>query len=155
MADWISVLLLIVCGVILIILELIFIPGTTVLGILGLLALIGGVILSFTAFGSTIGGIVLIGSIVFSLLALIYSLRAGTWQRFALKTSIDSKVNEDEKIDLKVGMKGKSISDLRPIGTAEFMDKLYEVQTNGNYLEAGLNIEITNLADNKIIVKPI
>ena len=97
----------------------------------------------------------MVGSLVFSLLALVYSLRAGTWQRFALKTSIDSKVNEDEKSDLEVGMKGKSISDLRPIGTAEFMDKLYEVQTNGNYLEAGLNIEIINLADNKIIVKPI
>ena len=155
MADWISVLLLIICGVILIILELIFIPGTTVLGILGFLSLIGGVVLSFTAFGSATGGIVLIGSVVFSVLALIYSLRAGTWQRFALKTSIDSKVNEGERIDLKVGMKGKSISDLRPIGTAEFMDKLYEVQTNGNYLEAGLNVEIINLADNKIIVKPI
>ena len=155
MADWISVLLLIVCGVVLVILELIFVPGTTILGILGLVSLVGGVVYSFTAFGSATGSAVLIGTIVFSLLALIYSLRAGTWQRFALKSSIDSKVNEDEKAELKVGMKGKSISDLRPIGTAEFMDKLYEVQTTGNYLEAGLNVEITQLSDNKIVVKPI
>ena len=39
---------------------------------------------------------------------------------------------KDEKSDLRVGMQGKLISDLRPIGTAEFLDKLYEVQTNGN-----------------------
>jgi membrane-bound ClpP family serine protease len=155
MADWISVLLLIVCGVVLIIIELVFVPGTTVLGILGLVALVGGVLISFSAFGSTTGGLVLLGTVVFSILALVYSLRAGTWQRFALKSSIDSKVNENEMIDLKVGMEGKSISDLRPIGTGEFMDHLYEVQTNGNYLEAGTKIEIISLSDNKIIVKPI
>ena len=155
MADWISVVLLVVCGVILIIIELIFVPGTTILGILGLLALVGGVIISFDSFGSTTGGLVLVGSVVFSIMALVYSLRAGTWQRFALKTSIDSKVNEDEKADLQVGMKGKSVSDLRPMGTAEFIERLFEVQTNGNYLEAGTEIEIINLADNKIIVKSI
>ena len=155
MADWISVLLLILCGVVLIIVELIFVPGTTVLGVLGLLSLFGGVYFSFVSFGSSTGGWVLGGTIAFSLLALVYSLRAGTWQRFALKSSIDSKVNEDEKSDLQLGMHGKLISDLRPIGTAEFMDKLYEVQTNGNYLEAGLQVEIISLAENKIIVKPI
>jgi membrane-bound ClpP family serine protease len=52
-------------------------------------------------------------------------------------------------------MEGKSVSDLRPIGTAEFLDKLYEVQTNGTYLEAGTRVAITNLVDNKIIVKSI
>lgn len=155
MADWISVLLLILCGVILVILELIFVPGTTILGILGLVALVGGVYISFISFGSGTGLWVLIGSIAFSILALVYSLRAGTWKRFALESKIESRVNEDEKTSLTVGMQGKLISDLRPIGTAEFLDHLYEVQTNGHYLEAGTKVEIINLADNKIIVKPI
>lgn len=155
MADWISVLLLILCGVILILIELIFVPGTTVLGILGLVSMVGGVVLSFTSFGRLTGFWVLTGTIAFSILALVYSLRAGTWQRFALKSKIESRVNEDEKSDLQVGMQGKLISDLRPIGTAEFVDKLYEVQTNGNYLEAGGTVEIINLSDNKIVVKPI
>jgi membrane-bound ClpP family serine protease len=131
------------------------VPGTTVLGILGIVALVGGIYISFGAFGSTTGLWVLTGSIAFSILALVYSLRAGTWQKFALKSSMDSKVNENEKLDLRIGMQGKSISDLRPMGTAEFLDKLFEVQTNGNYLEAGSKVEIINLSDNKIIVKPI
>lgn len=155
MADWISVLLLILCGVILVILELIFVPGTTILGTLGLLALVGGVYISFISFGSGTGLWVLTGTIVFSILALVYSLRAGTWKRFALESKMESRVNENEKISLTVGMKGKLTSDLRPIGTAEFLDTLYEVQTNGHYLEAGTKVEIINLADNKIIVKPI
>ena len=155
MADWISVLLLIFCGVVLIIIELIFVPGTTVLGILGVVSMVGGVVIAFTNFGGATGFWVLTGTILFSILALVYSLRAGTWQRFALKSKIESRVNEDEKLDLQIGMQGKLISDLRPMGTAEFLDKLYEVQTNGNYLEAGGMVEIINLADNKIVVKPI
>jgi membrane-bound ClpP family serine protease len=155
MADWISVLLLILCGVVLIIIELIFVPGTTVLGILGVVSMVGGVVIAFTNFGRATGFWVLTGTILFSILALVYSLRAGTWQRFALKSKIESRVNEDEKLDLQIGMQGKLISDLRPMGTAEFLDKLYEVQTNGNYLEAGGMVEIINLADNKIVVKPI
>jgi len=155
MGDWISIILLIVCGIAFIIIELIFIPGITVLGIFGLVALVGGVALSFTNFGPEIGYWILAGALVFSISALVFSLRAGTWQRFALKSSIDSKVNEHEKSELRVGMEGKSISDLRPMGTAEFLDKLYEVQTNGNYLEAGTMVEIANLDDNKIIVKSI
>ena len=147
--------MLILCGIVLVIIELIFVPGTTVLGILGLVALIGGVIISYSAFGSGTGVWVLIGTMIFSILALVYSLRAGTWQRFALKSSIDSKVNENEKIDLQIGMRGKLISDLRPMGTAEFSDKFYEVQSNGNYLESGTKVEIISLADNKIIVNPI
>ncbi len=155
MADWISIILLILCGIAFIIIELIFVPGVTVLGILGLVALIGGVAMSFTSFGRQTGYLILAGTLVFSILALVYSLRAGTWQKFALKSSIDSRVNENEKSELRVGMEGKSISDLRPMGTAEFLDKLYEVQTNGNYLEAGNTVEIANLSDNKIIVKSI
>ena len=155
MADWISVILLIICGIALIIIELIFVPGTTVLGILGLLALVGGVFISFTIFGRETGIWILVGTSVFSISALVYSLRAGTWQKFALKSTMNSKVNENEKSELRVGMEGKSISDLRPMGTAEFLDKLFEVQTNGNYLEAGTTIEIVNLSDYKIIVKSI
>ena len=155
MTDWISIVLLIVCGIAFIIIELIFVPGTTVLGILGVVALVGGVFMSFTKFGREIGVWVLVGTLVFTITALVYSLRAGTWQKFALKSTMTSKVNENEKSDLRVGMEGKSISDLRPMGTAEFFDKLYEVQTNGNYLEAGIELEIINLSDNKITVKSI
>ncbi len=155
MADWISVLLLILCGVVLIIIELVFVPGTTVLGILGLVSMVGGVVIAFTNYGKVTGFWILAGTVAFSVLALVYSLRAGTWQRFALKSKIEGRVNEDEKLDLKVGMQGKLISDLRPMGTAEFQDKLYEVQTNGNYLESGGDVEIINLSENKIVVKPI
>lgn len=155
MADWLSVTLLIGCGIILIIIEIVFVPGTTILGILGFLMLIGGVYVSYASFGAGVGSGVLIGTIVVSLTALVYSLRSGVWTRFSLKSQIDSKVNEHEKDSLTVGLQGVAISDLRPVGSAEFLDRLYEVQTNGNYLEAGARIEIIKISDNKIIVEPL
>lgn len=155
MTDWLSVILLVACGIILLILELIFVPGTTILGILGFFMLIGGVYVSFENFGAPVGFGVLLGTAVVSVTALIYSLRSGAWQRFSLKSKIDSKVNEHEQDDLQIGMRGMTISDLRPVGTAEFLDHLYEVQTNGNYLDAGTAIEIIKMLDHKIIVQPI
>ncbi len=155
MADWLSVTLLIGCGIVLIIIEIVFVPGTTILGILGILMLFGGVYFSYVNFGSSVGTGVLIGTLLVSLTALVYSLRAGVWSKFSLKSQIDSKVNEHEKDDLAVGLQGTAISDLRPVGTAEFSDQLFEVQTNGNYLEAGTNIAIVKISDNKIIVEPL
>ncbi len=155
MGDWLSVVLLVGCGIILIILELIFVPGTTILGVLGFLMLLGGVVVSFASFGATTGWIVLVGTAIVGLISVIYSLKSGVWQRFSLKSQIDSRVNEHEKDHLQIGMRGKAVSDLRPVGTAEFEDKLYEVQTNGNYLDSGKAIEIIKLSDNKIIVQPI
>jgi len=155
MADWLSVTLLIVIGIILLILEIVFVPGTTVLGVLGFLLLGGGVYYSFVNFGQSVGYSVLGGTLLVSALAIGYSLKAGVWRRFSLKSSIDSKVNEHEQDTLSPGLHGKAISDLRPIGSAEFDDKLYEVQTTGNYLEAGTAVQIIKMADNKIIVEPI
>ncbi len=155
MTDWLSVLLLIVCGIILLVIELVFVPGTTVLGIVGFVMLIGGVYISFAKFGQVTGGWVLAGTALISILAVVYSLRSGTWKKLVLRSSMDSKVNENEKLALQVGLKGVAISDLRPIGTAEFLEKTYEVQTQGNYLVAGTPITISALSNNKIIVEPI
>ena len=155
MADWLSVSLLILVGIILLILEIVFVPGTTVLGIFGFLMLAGGVYYSFINFGSSVGYGVMGGTLVVSAIAIGYSLKSGVWRRFSLKSTIDSKVNEHEKDPLAEGLEGTTISDLRPIGTAEFDDRLYEVQTTGNYLEAGTSVRIAKLSDNKIIVEPI
>ena len=155
MADWLSVILLIVGAVILIIIELIFIPGTTVFGILGFLMLLAGIYVSFAKFGQETGLWVLAGTTVFTISALVYSLRSGTWKRFALKEAIDSKVNQGETEELQVGLRGVALSDLRPIGSVEFQNKVYEAQTEGLYLESGSKVEVYKISDNKIIVKPI
>ena len=155
MVEWLAVILLIFFGLGFIIAEIIFVPGTTLLGLFGLIFTIIGIIISYISFGAGIGTIVLIVALVFGVGALVYSLKSGVWEKFALKGSINSKVNEGEKEDLQVGEEGITVSSLRPMGKGEFKDKIYEVTTLGNYLTADTKIRIVSIKNNKIIVEPI
>lgn len=153
MIEWLTVILLVIFGIILIVLELVFIPGTTFVGLLGLGLSITGIVLSFDYFGTEVGWIVLLITSFVSITSLIYSLRSGVWERFANKSAILSKFNEAFKPDLKEGDVGVTISALRPIGKAEFNDKVFEVKTNGDYLEAGNKVKVIHIDDNRIIVE--
>jgi membrane-bound ClpP family serine protease len=153
--EWITVVILIVLGLGFILAEIIFVPGTTFLGLLGLIFVISGIVISYKNFGAGTGTIVLMVTLVFGLATMVYGFKSGAWSKFALKGSIDSKVNEGEKSGLQVSEEGNTISTLRPIGKAEFGDSVYEVSTLGKYLEPGTKIRIIKLKQNKIIVEPI
>ncbi len=155
MSDWTTVIILVITGFILIIAEILFVPGTTVVGILGLIATIFGIYLSFEYFGSVVGWWFTFGSSIFFILALYYSFRSKTWDKLSLKGEINSKVNEGLTDTLKVGDQGVTISVLRPSGKAEIDEKVYEVRTTGDYVESGVKIKITKIDINNITVEPI
>lgn len=58
------ILLILLFGMLLFMLEVFIIPGTTVFGIIGILAIIGGVVASFMEYGPLVGSVVLAGSMV-------------------------------------------------------------------------------------------
>lgn len=155
MLMWIIISALLVIGLSLIIIELIFIPGTTVVGLLGVVFSVVGIVICYRHFGQEIGFYFLLGVLSATLFTLVYSFRAGTWSKFSLKSSIESKVNEGMAASLNVGDEGKSISTLRPIGKAEFHNKQFEVKTTGDYVENGKVIRIKEIQSNQIIVEPI
>ena len=155
MLMWIIIFTLLLIGLLLVILELVFIPGTTVVGLLGLVFTIAGIVICYSHFGRQTGMYILTGSVLVTGVALYFSFRTGAWSSFALKSSIDSKVNEGAHDTLQVGDEGVTISTLRPIGKASFRDKILEVKTSGNYLEQGTKVKISLLQANQIIVEPI
>jgi len=153
MADWIYIVLLILIGLFLVIVELIFIPGTTVFGILGALLVAVGVYFTYENYGNAIGTYVFIGSAVAGLGLLIYGLKAKTWKKFALTSQINSKVKEGYADHLRVDMAGVATSDLKPIGKGEFDGQTYEVSSQGDLVDSGSEIRIVRIIRNKIIVK--
>lgn len=114
-----------------------------------------GLILSFRFFGTETGWITVAGSAVTTGVILYFSFKANVWGRFALKSSIDSKVNEIEVANFSVGQEGIALSALRPVGKAELGRQVVEVKTMGEYVGAGLRIRIIKLMSNQIIVEPI
>ena len=152
--EWITVISLILFGLALIVAEIIFVPGTTLVGVLGFVSLIAGVGLSFHYFGRSIGWVATGGAAVGSALVFFYSFKANVWGRFALKSSIHSKVNEGELDGLAPGQEGIALSALRPVGKAEVAGRTYEVKTMGGYVTTGTKIRIIQILSNQIIVEP-
>jgi membrane-bound ClpP family serine protease len=155
MAEWSTVLSLISFGLILVVLEIIFVPGTTIVGLIGFCFLIAGVGLSFKYFGGEIGWVMLGSTSVACGGLLYFSFTTDVWKRFSLKSAINSKVNEGELDQLRVGMEGQTVSALRPIGKAELNNQTVEVKTNGNYVDSGSKVKIIKILSNQIIVEPI
>jgi membrane-bound ClpP family serine protease len=115
--------------------------------------MIVGIIFSFRYFGAETGWLTLGGSTAASGLFLYLSFRTNVWKRFALKASIDSKVNEIEATKFVVGMEGIALSALRPVGNGEFGGNVVEVRTNGEYVEAAESIRIIKVSPNQVIVE--
>ncbi len=155
MSDWLTVLSLILFGIALLVIEIIVIPGTTLVGVIGFLLLATGVILSFRYFGTTIGWVTGSGSAAASAIILYYCFKSNVWSRFASRSSIDGKVNEGELNGLPVGAEGIALSALRPFGKAELNGKVYEVKTIGSYLESGKRIKVLEILSNQITVEQI
>src|SRR5690349_108843 len=111
---WIIIISLILIGLLLIVVEVIFIPGTTIVGIIGVVFAGTGIIVTYRHFGTDVGLYVFLGTAVFTAVALIVSFRSKAWTRFANQSAINSKVNEGITASLSEGEEGIALSTLKP-----------------------------------------
>jgi membrane-bound ClpP family serine protease len=155
MNEWAIVISLITFGLLLLIVEVIFIPGTTIVGVGGVILVLIGIVLAFKYFGGETGWITLAGVTVASGGLLFYAFRTNAWNRFTISTSIDSRANEIELSKFTLGMHGRAISALRPGGKGEFENNIVEVRTLGDYVDSGSAIRIIRVLPNQIIVEII
>ena len=152
---WFIIISLLILGLFLLVIEVVFIPGTTVVGILGIVSSIAGVVVAYSNFGNTTGFYVLLSALVGTGVALYFSFKSEAWTRFSNKSSIRGKVNEGTITHLKVGDTGESISALRPFGKAEFGGTVVEVRSAGNYAEPRSKVRIARIEGNQILVEII
>ncbi len=153
--DWLVITGLILFGTLLIIAEVIFVPGTTVVGILGAIFSAYGIYLGYDYYGASTGTIILISTLLVNLTALILAFKGKSWERFSLKESLKGKYNDDFKPDIKTGDKGMTISSLKPIGKALFNDQEIEVRSNGGFVNENVEIEVLKIESSKIFVQPV
>ncbi|MDD5507031.1 MAG: NfeD family protein [Bacteroidales bacterium] len=151
--TWTLIVILFLVGFILLLLEMLVIPGITVAAILGFIAIALAVWGAFASYGTTAGFITLGVSIVGSIVFIIIALKARTWNRFSLKSSIDGKVNVIGENAVMRGDEGKTVSRLAPAGKAMINGEYYEVHTIGEFIDPGADIVVTKVEFNKITVK--
>ena len=150
---WSVIIILILVGLLMLILEILVIPGSGIAGILGFILMAAGIWLAYTRQSIQAGHITLAVTLGVNLTGLVLVLRTKTWNKIMLKTKIDSKVRTFKSVDLKVGDKGKTVSRCAPMGKAVFNNKFFEVSALAEFIDENSDIEIIKIAGNKIFIK--
>lgn len=147
------IITLILVGIVLMIAEILLIPGVGVAGILGLLSMGGSCWYAFYEYGNLTGGIVAGVTAVVLVAFAVIVLRAKTWKRMTLNTTIESKVNQ-LTVELSVSDKGHTITRLAPMGSVRFGDEIVEVKALEGMIDPNVEVEICMIEDGKIYVVP-
>ena len=85
---------------------------------------------------------------------IVFSLRTKTWKRVGLEQEINGKVNLIDD-NFKVGDIGRSISRIAPSGKAMFNDKMIEVHSLIGFIDQDVEIQITQIKNNKVFIKKV
>ena len=152
--ELLIILVLLICGVALLVLELVVIPGTTIAGIGGVALTIWGFVRLYAQYGTTVGSVILAADILLCVILIIYSLKSKTWRKLAQNEEIDSKVNEI-KTKVSVGDTGKSVTRLAPMGTAVINGEQMEVYAETSFVDPDTEITVQQVEGNRVRVKPV
>ena len=153
---WTIVVILILVGLLMLLLEILVIPGAGVAGIVGFALMVAGIWLTYSRIGTQEGHITLAVTMGINLLVVVLALRSKTWKKAMLSTAIDSKASSIEPSErLSVGDKGQTISRCAPMGKAIFDDQFFEVSSFSDFIDEEKDIEIVKISGKKIFVKQI
>jgi membrane-bound ClpP family serine protease len=144
---------LLLIGLVLVLAEILFVPGTTIVGIFGIIVSIAGVYYAFVSFEPMIAWWITALTLLLNLGAIIYGFSSGIWKRFSLKSSMEGGAFDGRTDGLHIGMIGTASSDLKPIGKAVFDEKIYEVNSTNGFIPVESVITIVKIENNKILVR--
>ncbi len=131
--------------------EIFLLPGITIAGIAGTLFAIGGVAYAYTI-GMSVGNFTLGSSTIVFGGIFFWLLRANSFQRVALKTNIESKVESPRNMDLKVGDEGITLSRLAPIGKARFGNITIEAKSTNEFIDENSRVVIVSIEGYNVLV---
>lgn len=149
-------IILMVVGFVLIGIELV-IPGFGLPGISGIICLIAGI--CFTADSIEDGITVTMIVIVILAIMLTFALTLlKHWKPpFVLEEHMETDIGFINSSDLEylVGKEGSTSTDLRPTGKCKIDGVIFDVRSNGRFIEKGKRIRICRIHENTIIIEEI
>ena len=153
--DYVITSLIVFVATLLLVVEVVFIPGFGVTGLLGVLSMVGAIFYSFFLIGSLAGWVTLAVACVICISLFLWALYGNSLDKVALKKNIDSTVMEGEEGKFAVGDKGVARTRLALIGEAEINGEIVEVKSESGFVDEGAEIEIVRLSADTVFVKVI
>jgi len=150
------IIFIIIIGLLLLLIDVFFLPGTFVVGIIGGGLMVYGIYKMFQYHGNLAGGLTLVLTGVTAVGVTVWGFKTASKNKdIVIQSSIDSKVNTVNRDNIAVGDKGKTISVLRPNGKALFGKHKFEVYSQGDYIEIDTEVEVIKIAEGKVYIKQI
>jgi membrane-bound serine protease (ClpP class) len=166
-------LLLLLAGFALFVVEIYVLPGMLIAGILGLVLIVAALTLSLQGFtvpdpsmpwemGSLMDNLAL--TLGMAALALFIPLLAARYllPRLSGRASVASDVTlrdahsaAADALPLAAGQRGEARTGLRPSGKAAFDGVVYEVASQGGFVDPGTPVEIVHVHGRTVIVRPL
>lgn len=149
------IVILILFGLLFLVAEIVLLPGVSVGALLSLVCYGSSIYLAFRDYGPVTGVAVVLVIAVLSLVAVVFSLRAKTWQRFSLRQQIRSSSMTLPSAELKIGDRGTTLSRLSPMGKVEIGGRIYEAKSLDAYVDPRREVEVVGFENFSVIVKTI
>ncbi len=150
--DIFIIIALLIAGIVLLLLEVFLFPGISLAGIGSAACLIYANVHAFNELGIWPGVITLVVSIISSILVFVWLMRSKSLDRLALKKDIDSSVKQPEADTIRPGDIGVALTRLAQIGNARFGDRIVEVKSAGDFIDAHSPIVVERITNGVIIV---
>lgn len=151
--DWMMIIGLIIAGLLLLVLEVLVIPGVGVVGFFGFALIVYSIFMAFVDHGTTAGVITSVATFFASVFTVWISLRSKTWRKISLNKNIDSKVNLIDLNEIHIGDRGNTVGRIAPMGKAIINGKYYEVKSGGAFIDPDQGVEVMRIEGNQIYVK--
>lgn len=161
-------ILVFIVGLVLLLIEIFYIPGFGLLGILGIILMIGSIFFGLIGDFPVISeneisnaliqlAFSLVGSIVFLFILWRFLPGVPIWGRLVLSTSENQTEGFISNPDFSylLGKRGKALTQLRPAGIALIENKRYDVLTEGEFISKDEDVEVVEVTGSKIVVKKI
>lgn len=158
-------IVLFVIGIALLVLEVFVIPGFGIAGVLGILSIVGSLFLGlisdlpFISWDLVENAVIQLASVFLLTGIMIYVLskilpQSTFFNRLVLIDEIKelSGYSSTESKKHLIGIEGKSLTDLRPSGTAILNNERIDVVTEGDYIEHDSEIKVVKVEGSKVVV---
>ena len=159
--------LLFLTGVILVIIEIFFVPGFGVPGVLGLICVITALVLSLIGMPINVSfetGLLaqamtrvllsLLGAFVLALVAMRLLSRTAFGRAFVLEDAETGYLSAPTASDL-VGMEGEALTDLRPAGKIIIDGKRHEATSERQFVARGARVRVIGTDGPALVVRPL
>lgn len=134
--------------------EIFFFPGITLAGIGGILCAGGGLYYAYSL-SSTVGNWTLFLSALLFICGFLWFLRSRSFNKMALHTDVDSRLQSTQDLGIQPGDQGMSMSRLAPIGKARFGNTIVEAKSETGFIDENTPIAVVRVEGYNVIVEKI